>query len=390
MNPKIGPGIQAAVKSQHVVISTVMNLPDPTDSDSPEYVRSINEWSSRHVGSSVDPTEPFVQFLYPVLVDSADLDKANNVTTPVTESENKTTVAVTGTTFFWKSFLEEILPVGERGIVVVIGNQCGQVVTYQVDGSQAVYIGSGDLHNPRYASMGETYSLTELSSFHLKDTYLGLPLTQTYCAYSISVYPSAEMEETYKSSDAIIFTAAAVFIFLFTALVFLAYDKLVAKRQAQVMKSAMQSNAIVSSLFPSNVRDRLYLDTVRASDKKTGGILTYQPTKIRLKSFLHDADHGNDSGGLGNPIADLFPDCTVIFADIASFTAWSSEREPGQVFKLLETVYGAFDKIAERRGVFKVEVSQFCAILDPQLELTNITLSQSLIVCRLLGIVMLQ
>jgi class 3 adenylate cyclase len=32
-----------------------------------------------------------------------------------------------------------------------------------------------------------------------------------------------------------------------------------------------------------------------------------------------------------------------------------SIREPKQVFTLLETLYGAFDGIADRRGVFKVE-----------------------------------
>jgi class 3 adenylate cyclase len=46
-----------------------------------------------------------------------------------------------------------------------------------------------------------------------------------------------------------------------------------------------------------------------------------------------------------------------MFADIANFTAWSSVRDPSQVFTLLETLYGAFDQTAARRGVFKVEVS---------------------------------
>jgi class 3 adenylate cyclase len=44
-----------------------------------------------------------------------------------------------------------------------------------------------------------------------------------------------------------------------------------------------------------------------------------------------------------------------MFADIAGFTAWSSVRDPKQVFTLLETLYGAFDAIAQKRGVFKVE-----------------------------------
>jgi class 3 adenylate cyclase len=44
-----------------------------------------------------------------------------------------------------------------------------------------------------------------------------------------------------------------------------------------------------------------------------------------------------------------------VFCDIAGFTAWSSVREPAQVFTLLETLFGAFDRLAQRRGVFKVE-----------------------------------
>ena len=44
----------------------------------------------------------------------------------------------------------------------------------------------------------------------------------------------------------------------------------------------------------------------------------------------------------------------AVFADIAGFTAWSSVREPAQVFALLEALYGAFDALAHHRGVFKV------------------------------------
>ena len=55
------------------------------------------------------------------------------------------------------------------------------------------------------------------------------------------------------------------------------------------------------------------------------------------------------------PIADLFPNTTVLFADIAGFTAWSSQREPPQVFTLLETLYRSFDVIAGKLKVFKVE-----------------------------------
>ena len=49
-----------------------------------------------------------------------------------------------------------------------------------------------------------------------------------------------------------------------------------------------------------------------------------------------------------------------MFADIAGFTAWSSEREPSQVFQLLEPLYAGFDAIAKRIGVFKVETIGDC------------------------------
>ena len=60
-----------------------------------------------------------------------------------------------------------------------------------------------------------------------------------------------------------------------------------------------------------------------------------------------------------------------MFCDIAGFTAWSSTREPTQVFILLETIYGAFDKVADRRRVFKVETIgdsyvAACGLPDPR------------------------
>jgi class 3 adenylate cyclase len=43
-------------------------------------------------------------------------------------------------------------------------------------------------------------------------------------------------------------------------------------------------------------------------------------------------------------------------------TAWSSTREPSQVFSLLEAVYKRFDEIAKKRSVFKVETVGDCYV----------------------------
>ena len=57
---------------------------------------------------------------------------------------------------------------------------------------------------------------------------------------------------------------------------------------------------------------------------------------------------------------DLFLNAIIMHANICGFTAWSSVREPGQIFKFLETVYVAFDNIAEKRKIFKVETTRDC------------------------------
>lgn len=80
------------------------------------------------------------------------------------------------------------------------------------------------------------------------------------------------------------------------------------------------------------------------------------------KEGKHSLREAEAEVGASKPIADLFPETTIIFADIAGFTAWSSTREPSQVFRLLETVYSEFDSIAKRRRVYKVEVVGDCYV----------------------------
>eukprot|EP00934_Nitzschia_sp_Nitz4_P006525 Nitzschia sp. Nitz4//scaffold296_size27349//17842//21644//NITZ4_008200-RA/size27349-snap-gene-0.41-mRNA-1//-1//CDS//3329546273//6515//frame0 len=88
-----------------------------------------------------------------------------------------------------------------------------------------------------------------------------------------------------------------------------------------------------------------------------------QPQKLRLRMFLdtqtkeQPSEEAETMALNSHPIADFFPACTVLFADIAGFSSWSSEREPSQVFKLLQTVFYHFDKICQDRGVFKVDTS---------------------------------
>jgi class 3 adenylate cyclase len=270
---------------------------------------------------------------------------------PVFDSFNETTqkpVAVMRALVHWRHYFRNILPSNVRGITVVLENECDGQYTYEINGKEAFVEGFGDLHDRKFNHFGRTAEFATGVDDLDDGTSNGIKLMKGDCNYFVHVYPSEEFYGDYVTRGPIMITSAVAMVFVFTAAMFLFYDRLVERRQVFILAKATQSTAIVSSLFPKQVRDRL-LQT--ESDKKGGTVAL--ASNHRLKTFLTGDDKANDDGA--RPIADLFPHCTVYFADIAGFTAWSSTREPAQVFVLLQAVYQAFDALAKRRKVFKVE-----------------------------------
>jgi class 3 adenylate cyclase len=258
-------------------------------------------------------------------------------------STKRTAVAVLHAVINWASYFQEILPPNVEGLVLVLDNGCDGTFTYRIQGLEVRSIGFGDHHRSEYDYMERSTSLRKGLQI-AAGTRLGLRLDygDSGCRYDLRVYPSHEFYNEYNTNTPAVMTVAVAMVFVFTALMFLVYDRLVERRQSLVLRKAAQSNAIVSSLFPKNVRDQMMQE--KGSEMAQNN---------RLKSFLK-GDSKDEDAGL-QPIADLFPHCTVLFADISGFTAWSSTREPAQVFILLQTLYQAFDAIARRRRVFKVE-----------------------------------
>ncbi|CAB9518147.1 Receptor-type guanylate cyclase gcy [Seminavis robusta] len=219
--------------------------------------------------------------------------------------------------------------------------------TYYVEGSEAHAIGYGDHHDPRF---DHWMRVGTFATRNLDDgTVGGIPVDQQ-CSYHIYVYPTQSFYDEFITTTPLHITMGIVVVFIFAIVMFLMYNRLVEKRQQKVLQKATQSTAIVASLFPKNVRDRLLAGGNLEKEETDGfGI----GNKSRLKGFMAGETEGNDEDE--QPIADLFPHCTVFFCDIAGFTAWSSTREPAQVFILLQGLYQAFDQLAKRRHVFKVE-----------------------------------
>jgi hypothetical protein len=89
------------------------------------------------------------------------------------------------------------------------------------------------------------------------------------------------------------------------------------------MTSANSSNAIVHSLFPKNVRDRLMEDALGDNGKATKDGGNMMPFSVSPFSNAYDPATAGRMV-VSRPIADLFVEATIMFADIANFTAWCS------------------------------------------------------------------
>ncbi|CAB9498696.1 Receptor-type guanylate cyclase gcy [Seminavis robusta] len=278
------------------------------------------------------------------------------------QAHKKQMVAMLTAYVYWQVYFENILPDNAEGIMAILENQCGgdlhQSFTYRINGKKAEYVGQGDLHDARYNHL-------EISTGYpafLQGADATLDnLMDGQCLYNVRVYPSREFQDRYTTATPWVFTLIIVAVFLFTSLAFVAYDRFVEERQRVVMKTAVQSTEVVNTLFPEAVRSRLYEENANQNNSSgSGGNMKAMMGQVASGEFDEEGNVIPTSITHNSAIADVYEECTVLFADIAGFTKWSDGKEPTQVFHLLEAVYGTFDRTARKRNVFKIETIGDC------------------------------
>ena len=138
-----------------------------------------------------------------------------------------------------------------------------------------------------------------------------------HCWYSMSVYPSDIFHDAYISFAPLYTTITLAVTFFLIVLVFFTYDKSVERRNTKLLQNAARSNAVVTSLFPGTLRDKIIK---RESDNLQSGS---RRTTQRMKSFLHgNVDDDAIEGGLAGsgsdvkPLAELFLSTTVFFGKL--------------------------------------------------------------------------
>jgi hypothetical protein len=243
-----------------------------------------------HVGhqyenNTSNPTEPTSIIYYPIA------DNIEEIGESFDDKSGTIVQAFLAVSFKWSSIFSNIFDDSESNVYTVeVKSSCtnDQVYPYVIDGSSAKWLGIGDMNQ------GTLFKIGDFSDIVLKRPnigYTGFPFdTKNQCIYQFTVHPFTEM--SVKGNWRIIVYALLIFAFIAIPFVlFLVYMRKFSARLDELQTSAKRSNDLVSSLFPQKVHEKLYKR--RASDSPSGS----DPT-----------------GADDNPIADLYPETTVMFA----------------------------------------------------------------------------
>ena len=305
--------------------------------------------------------------------------------TPVLDNKRENTVAgVIGVTVDLESQYQDALQ-GNAHVVVVHTSPCA-TFSMEVFGPDATFLGQGDRHDDRYEGLGKQPLVLDATNTRFQDvtaaqreyffgyyamgsttsTSTGASSNETGCPVTIEVYPTKQYRDSFHNKwSNIVPPLVCAMMFLINLALFLSHDRLVRRRQRMVEKAAHDANAIVNSLFPAVFRDRLMRSQSQQQEITATKEIEINPhnfmrkirgRKVQVARAVPTTKEDEEDA----PIAELFTNTTIMFADIAGFTAWSSEREPAQVFELLESMYYTFDVVAKRLGVFKIETIGDC------------------------------
>ncbi|CAB9519276.1 Receptor-type guanylate cyclase gcy [Seminavis robusta] len=287
--------------------------------------------------SELEDLSFFLKHVQPLLSEDVDYSEPRSFTLdPVRADFGKDSITVGYVIGIiqWNAFFRDFLPADINGIVVNIESDCGKRFTYVVNG------GNEDDNNLSQYNGTDKESkyqyLEQRFRFFWKNHAKG---TSRHCHFDLVISPAEAFAEAYLTNAPILWAGMVLVFFVTAGVAFFLYDFYIHKQQVKISKEKARAEAVVTSLFPEHVGQKLMEELDRDDD------------------WQADVRQRQDK-----PLAELFPSATIMFADIKGFTAWSSSRQPSDVFTLLETIYHEMDAIAKRRKVFKIETIGDCYV----------------------------
>jgi hypothetical protein len=153
-----------------------------------------------------------------------------------------------------------LLPDDVNGIIAVLKDTCGNRHSFIINGKEAAYIGEGDVEGTNNAYISQNINF---GSVFLTE---GID-----CVYSLAIYPSENFEALFYSDARSTFMPFFGGVFAALGVGFLCFFFFVERRQSRIVSVAQRTTAIVSSLFPDNVRDRIMQQATEQANEEIQG-----------------------------------------------------------------------------------------------------------------------
>lgn len=284
----------------------------------------------------------------------------------------------------WDHLFMDLLPaeMADDRIIAILENSCGQVMTFAVNGPTPTFVGPGDLHESKFDDLvveteleefwasantvnaattttdgDENDQITITGDEQLAEKAEAQEYDKGHCSYTLRIYPSSQFRNAYITNRPEYFTCGIALIFFVTGVSFFIFVYVSRNRQKKVMVLAMSTGSIVASMFPENVRGRILQDAeeralrqleegkIERKGKGKHGASLRSSSRARAsskKSMMYrssrrTADEAEDDSAtkipknsnsspasflqnMTRPIADLYPDVTIMIADIVGFT----------------------------------------------------------------------
>ena len=183
----------------------------------------------------------------------------------------------------------------------------------------AILLGQGDLSDQSYLFLKKEIFFDEILYGNTRSDW-----PAGFCSYKFILVPTSQYMEDKESNVPFVYSILVASIFFFMLVIFLIYDVEVERRNKKMVSTAVRSGAIVSSVFPKAVQERLFKDAAaNETQNQNNKSLPLKQTKTHLRSYLvENSKPGpaemDDTEWLltSKPIADLFTETTIMFADI--------------------------------------------------------------------------
>jgi hypothetical protein len=260
-------------------------------------------------------------------------------------------VGISNVVFNWDTVLLQSLPSFINGIDAVLSSGLSaNKYTMRIVSGSVNNLGPGDLHE----------------TTHAVEVYRQAVSATLGTTWTLTLYPTTTLMESYLTSGPRDRAIAVVVVILVCLALFMLHDYLQRSRSVVLTRLVDVTSRILDDVFPKSVKARMMKQALaEPAEAEAEGMTQGAQRALGLiqKGVGIDAAYARAarrrSGhlhvpGMNGAIADVFPAVTVLFADVAGFTEWSSTKPPETVFMFLGALFVEFDELAGRLGIFKV------------------------------------